>query len=60
MTDGKRGMFWVGETDVAVRQILKDIEKKKSYSYVTRRWMFVAWLIKLTPNLILDRLKIGA
>jgi len=56
MTEGKKGMFWVGETDKAVKQMLKDIEKKKSYSYVTRRWRLVAWLIKLTPNWVLDRL----
>lgn len=56
MTEGKRGMFWVAETDKAVRQMLKDIEKKKSYSYITRRWRFVAWLIKLTPDWIIDRL----
>lgn len=56
MTEGKRGMFWVAETEKAVKQMLSDIEKKKSYSYVTRRWRFVAWLIKLTPNWIIDRL----
>lgn len=56
MTKGKKGMFWVGETETAVKQMLKDIEKKKSYSYVTRRWRFVAWLLKLTPNWILDRM----
>ncbi|MDZ7719808.1 MAG: SDR family NAD(P)-dependent oxidoreductase [Balneolaceae bacterium] len=56
MTEGKRGMFWVAETDKAVRQMLTDIEKKKSYSYITRRWRFVAWLIKLTPNWVIDRL----
>jgi len=56
MTEGKRGMFWVGETDKAVKQMLKDIEKKKSYSYVTRRWRLVAWLLKLTPNWVLDRM----
>jgi short-subunit dehydrogenase len=56
MTKGKKGMFWVGETKKAVRQMLRDIEKKKSYSYVTRRWRFVAWLLKLTPNWVLDRL----
>lgn len=56
MTEGKRGMFWVAETDKAVKQMLTDIEKKKSYSYVTRRWRYVAWLIKLTPNWIIDRL----
>jgi short-subunit dehydrogenase len=56
MTEGKRGMFWVAETEKAVKQILKDIEKKKAYSYVTRRWRLVAWLIKLTPNWIIDRI----
>lgn len=56
MTEGKKGMFWVAETEKAVKQMLTDIEKKKSYSYVTRRWRFVAWLIKLTPNWIIDRL----
>lgn len=56
MTEGKKGMFWVAKTKTAVRQMVKDIEKKKSYSYVTRRWRLVAWLIKLTPNWILDRL----
>lgn len=55
MTEGKKGMFWVAETEKAVRQMLKDIEKKKSYSYVTRRWRFIAWLLKLTPNWVIDR-----
>ena len=56
MTEGKKGMFWVADTEKAVRQMLKDIEKRKSYTYVTRRWRFVAWLIKLTPNWVLDRI----
>jgi len=56
MIEGKKGLFWVGETETAVKQMIKDIEKKKSYSYVTRRWRLVAWLLKLTPNWILDRL----
>lgn len=56
MTEGKKGMFWVAETEKAVKQMLRDIEKKKSYSYVTRRWFLVALLLKITPNWILDRL----
>lgn len=55
MTEGKKGMFWVAETEKAVKQMLRDIEKKKSYSYVTRRWRLIAWLIKLIPNRIIDR-----
>lgn len=60
MTDGNPGMFWVAETDKAVRQMLYDIEKRKSYSYITRRWRLIAWLIKMTPNWVLDRLNISA
>jgi short-subunit dehydrogenase len=56
MIEGKRGLFWVAETEKAVKQMLTDIEKKKSYSYITRRWRFVAWIIKLTPNWVIDRL----
>lgn len=56
MTEGKKGMFWVASTEKAVSQMLRDIEKKKSYSYITRRWRLIAWLIKLTPNWILDRI----
>lgn len=56
MTEGKKGMFWVADTEKAVKQMLKDIEKKKAYSYVTRRWRLIAWLIKLTPNWVLDRI----
>ena len=56
MIEGKKGLFWVGETETAVKQMIKDIEKKKSYSYVTRRWRLVAWLLKMTPNWVLDRL----
>lgn len=55
MTEGKKGMFWVADTNKAVKQMLKDIKKKKTYSYVTRRWRLIAWLLKLTPNYILER-----
>ena len=55
MTEGKKGMFWVADTEKAVKQLLIDIEKRKAYSYVTRRWRLVAWLIKMTPNWILER-----
>lgn len=60
MTENVPGMFWVADTDKAVKQMLRDIEKKKSYSYVTRRWRLVAWLIKMTPNWVIDRLNISA
>jgi short-subunit dehydrogenase len=56
MTEGQNGMFWVSPTDVAARQILKSIEKRKSRAYVTRRWRLIAWLIHIVPNRIIDRI----
>ncbi len=56
MTEGKRGMFWVAETDKAVEQILHAIEKRKPVAYITRRWRLVAWLIHLMPDRLIDRL----
>lgn len=56
MTAGKKGVFWVADTERAVRQLLTQIERKKKVAYVTRRWRYVAWLIKLTPGFILERI----
>ncbi|MDX1638375.1 MAG: SDR family NAD(P)-dependent oxidoreductase [Balneolaceae bacterium] len=56
MTAGKKGTFWVADTGRAARQIADAIEKRKSHAYITRRWMLVAWLIKLLPNRFFDRL----
>lgn len=56
MTEGKKGMFWVAETEKAVKQILTAIEKSKPVAYITRRWRLVAWLIHLVPDRIIDRL----
>jgi short-subunit dehydrogenase len=56
MTEGQKGMFWVAPTDVAARQILKSIEKRKSRAYITRRWRLIAWLIHIMPNWVIDRI----
>lgn len=56
MTEGKKGMFWVADTQKAVKQILNSIEKRKPVAYITRRWRLIAWLIHLMPNKIIDRL----
>jgi len=56
MTEGKRGLFWVADTEKAVKQILTSIEKKKSVAYITRRWRLIAWLIYLIPDRVIDRL----
>jgi len=55
MTEGKKGIFWMANTGKAVRQILNDIKKKRAHTYVTRRWRLIAWLIRLTPRWVLER-----
>ena len=47
--------FWVCSPAVAARQIAAAAEERKSVVYVTRRWRFVAWLLRLLPNMIYER-----
>lgn len=56
MTEGKKGMFWVADTETAVRQMVHAINKRHNHAYITRRWRLVAWLIKLIPDWAWDRL----
>ena len=56
MTEGKDGMFWVADQSKAVKQIANAIEAKKNRAYITKRWLLVAWGLKLIPNWVLDRI----
>lgn len=56
MTEGKKGMFWVAGKEKAARQIANAIQNKRNHAYITKRWRLVAWILKLTPNWILDRM----
>ena len=48
--------FWVASPEVAARQMFRDITRRKSRCYVTRRWIFIAWLMKIVPDWIYYRL----
>jgi len=50
------GLFWVMPVEKTVRQILRAIQKKRKVAYVTKRWRFIACLLKLAPRGIYDRL----
>jgi short-subunit dehydrogenase len=50
------GIFWTADADKAAMQIYGVINPKKPCAYITRRWRFVAWLIKLLPGFIYERL----
>jgi short-subunit dehydrogenase len=56
-TDLVRGqkMFWVAPAPKAARQILNAIDHGRRLVYTTRRWRLIAWLIKLLPDFIYNR-----
>lgn len=50
------GQFWVAPVDKAVKQIYKAIKSKKRRVYITRRWVFIAWIMKWVPYWIYKRI----
>ncbi len=50
------GIFWVAEPEKAAEQIYHVIKRRKPTAYITRRWLMIAWLIKLLPGFIYERL----
>ncbi|MGY6647518.1 SDR family NAD(P)-dependent oxidoreductase [Wenyingzhuangia sp. IMCC45574] len=50
------GLFWVASVDKASSQILKAIKRRKRKVYVTKRWKLIAYIMKLVPNLLLERI----
>ncbi len=56
MTRQNKGMIWVAHVDVAARQIMAAIARKKRVAYVTRRWALAAWVIRLAPRWLYEKL----
>ncbi|MDP5120965.1 MAG: SDR family NAD(P)-dependent oxidoreductase [Spirosomaceae bacterium] len=52
MTEENKTMFWVATPQKAARQIAEAIESKKAVAYVTKRYVLIAWLMKLMPDWI--------
>ena len=50
MTAGNPRMFWDSTPEKAAEQIYAAIEKKKRVAYITRRWRYVSWLMRITPQ----------
>ncbi len=51
-----KSAFWASTADKAARQIYSAIERKKSIAYITRRWRLIAWLMKILPARVYERL----
>lgn len=50
------GLFWVAPVDKAAKQIFKVIQKRRKVAYITKRWVIIAFLLKLLPNWIMERM----
>ncbi|MDQ7048398.1 MAG: SDR family NAD(P)-dependent oxidoreductase [Enterobacterales bacterium] len=48
--------FWVVSTDKAANQIIRAIEKNKKLAYISKRWRLIAWLMKILPDWIYNRI----
>ncbi|WP_108801950.1 SDR family NAD(P)-dependent oxidoreductase [Aquimarina sp. Aq107] len=50
------GLFWVASVKKASTQIYSAILKKKRKVYITKRWRLIAWVMKLAPNWMLEKM----
>jgi short-subunit dehydrogenase len=50
------GLFWVSSVEKASRQILKAIKQKDHVVYITKRWRLIAWILKVIPGKMYERL----
>ena len=50
------GLFWVMPVEKAAKQIGVAIKKKRKVVYVTKRWGFIAGLLKLIPGFIYEKM----
>lgn len=50
------GLFWVATQEKAADQIFTAIKKKKKHTYITKRWRLIAWVLKILPDFVYNRL----
>ncbi|HEV2693701.1 MAG TPA: SDR family NAD(P)-dependent oxidoreductase [Verrucomicrobiae bacterium] len=48
-------VFWVAPVTKAAEQIYLAIENKKPVAYITRRWALIAFVLRLVPKFIYER-----
>lgn len=50
------GLFWVASPQKAAQQIFTAIQQRAPQAYVTRRWRLIAWVLKLLPDALYNRI----
>ena len=49
------GLFWVASVKKASNQIYSAIVRQKKKVYITKRWRLIAWIMKIAPNWVLEK-----
>lgn len=50
------GLFWMASPEKAAHQIFDAIRKRRKHVYVTRRWRVIAWVLRVLPDSLYDKL----
>jgi len=50
------GLFWVAPPEKAARQIFNVIKSRRKHAYVTKRWRAIAWLLKVVPDYLYNKM----
>jgi short-subunit dehydrogenase len=56
MTKSNKEMFWVATPEKAAQQIYEAINTKKKVAYITKRWGIIAFLLKIMPDFIYEKM----
>ncbi|MCK5400783.1 MAG: SDR family NAD(P)-dependent oxidoreductase [Flavobacteriaceae bacterium] len=48
-------IFWMASLEKASRQIYLAIKRKKRRVYISKRWNFIAWILKIVPSWLMKK-----
>ena len=48
-------IFWMASLEKASNQIYKAIKRKKRKVYISRRWVLIAWVLKIVPSWLIKK-----
>jgi short-subunit dehydrogenase len=49
-------LFWISTAGEAAQQIYDAIRNKKKMAYITRRWRLIAWIMKVAPDWLYNKM----
>jgi short-subunit dehydrogenase len=49
-------IFWMATLEKASKQIYKAIKKKRRRVYISKRWVLIAWVLKIVPSWLMKKL----